>query len=116
MNIKKIFVNIMFYSWVLLYFSNSVLAGTGTGIDLDDSVIKTLTEITSILLLVGAAICIGKCIHIGILYTLSSAVDKSNAKQAMLPWLIGTFVCFGAATIGSFVINTLKIDRDVLEY
>ena len=72
----------------------------------------TLTDLTSILLLIGTAVCIGKVIHIGILYLTSTAMDKSTAKQAILPWLLGTIICFGASTIGSAIIN---IFQDALE-
>ena len=70
-----------------------------------EDVVITLTKVTRILLIIGSAVCIGKIIHIGILFVTSSAVDKSNAKQALFPWLIGAFICFGAATIGSAIIN-----------
>ena len=53
------------------------------------------------------------------MYVMSSANEKSNAKMALIPWLIGTIVCFGAATIGKFVINLISggnINKDVLEY
>lgn len=115
---KKLIVNIAFYTLVLMNFCSTVLAGapTGAAITLGPSVEATLIEITQIMLIVGAGVCIGKVIHIGILYVTSSAAEKSNAKMAVLPWLIGTFVCFGAATIGKFVINLLKVPGNVLEY
>ena len=81
-----------------------------------DEILSPLVRITQILLLVGAGVCVGKLLHIGILFITSSAADKSNAKMAMLPWLIGTFVCFGASTIGSFVIKVLSVQKDVLSY
>ena len=113
---KKIIVNITFYTAVLLNFSTTVFANS---VKLDQSVIDTLTEVTRILLLIGGAICIGKVIHIGIMYVTSSAADKSNAKMAIMPWLIGTFVCFGAATIGGFIIDVIGgnyRNKPVLEY
>ena len=63
----------------------------------------------------AGAICVGKIIHIGILYMTSSAVDKSNAKAALIPWVIGTIVCFGASWIGPFFVNMFKITGDVLD-
>lgn len=114
MNKKKIFSNFAFYTWFFLNFGTNVLAGS-----VDSSVTGTLTEITQIILIIGAGVCIGKCIQIGIMYVMSSANEKSNAKMAMIPWIIGTIVCFGAATIGKFIINTIggsNIDRPVLDY
>ena len=46
----------------------------------------------------------------------SSAVEKSNAKAAVLPWIVGTIVCFGAGWIGPMIINMFKIGVDVLDY
>ena len=46
----------------------------------------------------------------------SSAVEKSNAKAAVLPWIVGTIVCFGAGWIGPMIINMFKIGGDVLDY
>lgn len=112
MNKKKIFSNFAFYTWFFLNFGTSVLAS-------DADVNQTLTRITNIILIIGAGVCIGKCIQIGIMYVMSSANEKSNAKMALIPWLIGTIVCFGAATIGKFVINLISggnIDKDVLTY
>lgn len=112
MNKKKIFSNFAFYTWFFLNFGTSVLAS-------NTDVNQTLTKITSIILIIGAGVCIGKCIQIGIMYVMSSANEKSNAKMALIPWLIGTIVCFGAATIGKFVINLISggnINKDVLEY
>ena len=113
---KNLFVNILFYSLVVLNFGSKVFAGD---IALDGAVTDTLSTITRILFIVGAGVCVFKCIQIGIMYTISSAADKSNAKSAILPWIIGTFVCFGAATIGNFIIDliggSLK-DKPVLNY
>lgn len=115
---KKISVNMILNFIInlaiLLNFGSMVFAAE---VELDDGVTKTLQEITQILLIIGGGVCVGKIIHIGILYVTSSAVDKSNAKMAFIPWIIGTFVCFGAAWIGKFVINVLRVDKNnVLDY
>ena len=90
---------------VVLGMTNATFASDGGGAVIPDDVIKTLTTITSILLLVASAVCIGKIIHIGIMFVTSSAVEKSKAKEALFPWILGTIVCFGAATIGSAIVN-----------
>ena len=46
----------------------------------------------------------------------SSAVEKSQAKTALVPWLVGTVVAFGASWIGPAIINLLKIDKGPLDY
>ena len=81
----------------------------------EDTVTEILTNILTILLGLGGAICVAKLLHIGILYMTSSAVDKSNAKAAVFPWIVGTIVCFGAGWIGPMIINLFKIDGNVLD-
>ena len=112
-NIKKL-ITIIFNSFLMLFYSSVVF-----GVTVPPEVKTTLENITKILLLIATAVCIGKVIHIGILYLTSTAFEKTQAKQAILPWLIGTIICFGAATIGSAIINVfLKsgLPNDVLSY
>lgn len=112
----KILTNAVFYIVTFLSFGNIVLADSE--IATDGTITKTLTDVTKIILIIGAAVCVGKCIQIGIMYTMSSANEKSNAKMALIPWVIGAIVCFGAATIGGAVINIIGDDMpdNVLEY
>lgn len=95
-------INIIFNTLLILSFAGMVLA---SDVMVPEEVETTLQNITKILLLIGTAVCIGKVIHIGILYLTSTAMEKSMAKQAVLPWIIGTIVCFGAATIGGAIIE-----------
>lgn len=116
MNKKRILSNLVYYTLFFLNFGIKVFASGG---EVDAEVSGVLGEITQVILIVGAAVCIGKCIQIGIMYTLSSANEKSNAKMALVPWVIGTIVCFGAATIGRFFINLIGGEfqnKDVLQY
>lgn len=106
-NILTILINVFtFYICI-----NSIVYATG-GMN---TVNKILTDILKVLLGLGGAVCVGKLIHIGILYMTSSAVDKSNAKAAVFPWIVGTIVCFGADWIGPMIINLFKINGDVLD-
>ena len=106
---KSKLINLYFNTLFLLLFCTSTVfaggEGTGTGVTVPDDVVTTLTGITEILLLIGTAVCVGKLIHIGILYLTSTAIEKSNAKQALFPWILGTIICFGAATIGGAIIK-----------
>ena len=101
---KARLITFVFNVCVILMATNIVLAGGGT-IDIPSEVEHTLTKITSILLLIASAVCIGKIIHIGLKFVTASAVEKSQAKEALMPWIIGTIVCFGSATIGSAIIK-----------
>ena len=113
MKLKRFFFNFLCnIALVFTCFSNVAFAA----VTLDPSVTSILTEVTQVLLVVAGGACVAKMIHIGILYVSSAAADKSNAKTALLPWLIGTFICFGAATIGPAVIGIFKVDKSVLEY
>ena len=98
-NISNMLLQLFFF----LSFTNVVFANGEVAVPED--VITTLTNITRLLLLVGSAVCIGKIIHIGIMFVTSSAMEKSKAKEAVLPWIIGTIVCFGAATIGGAIVD-----------
>ena len=71
----------------------------------DGGVAGTLRKIASYLLWIGAAVCIGKLVHIGIMYIMSSAEGKSSAKSAFLPWLIGAILLSSFAAIGGGIIK-----------
>lgn len=88
---------------ICVCLNNVAWATNGT-----ETVNKILSEILTVMLGLGGAVCVGKLIHIGILYMTSSAVEKSNAKSAVLPWIIGTIVCFGASWIGPLIISLVK--------
>ena len=98
-----VLINIIFNGLLILSFTSSIVFADDVMVP--EEVETTLQNITKILLLIGTAVCIGKVIHIGILYLTSTAMEKSMAKQAVLPWIIGTIVCFGAATIGGAIIE-----------
>lgn len=111
-NLNRLLSNIMTLVMLIMMFMNTYVYATG-----NDTVDTVLKEVTEVLLTIAGLACVGKIIHIGILYMTSSAVDKSNAKSAIMPWLIGTIVCFGAAWIGGTIINTLRVDKNnVLDY
>ena len=112
---KKNIVATIFNIFLLLFYATNIAYAD---ITVPGEVQERLVEITRILLLIGTAVCIGKLIHIGILYVTSTAAERSNAKQAVLPWIIGTVVCFGAATIGEWIINLFLglLPNKVLDY
>ena len=93
--------------------------GASTNVQVPQEVVDTLKTITKLLLLIGSAVCIGKLIQIGIMFLTASAVEKSHAKEAALPWLVGTIVCFGAATIGGAIVKIFTesaLPSSVLSY
>ena len=112
---NKKLITAFFNILLLTFYSTTVF-----GVVIPSDVEETLTKVTRILLLLGTAVCIGKIIHIGVLYLTATAMEKSQAKQAILPWIIGTVICFGAATIGGAIIKIFTegniLPSDVLSY
>lgn len=56
---------------------------------------------------IGMIISVIVGIILGIIYMMSSAIEKAKVKESLMPYLIGTFVIFGAFGIWKIVINTL---------
>lgn len=47
-------------------------------------------------------------IIIGIQFMVASAEDKAKVKEALVPYVIGCIVIFGAFTIWSTVVNIMQ--------
>ena len=116
MNTKKknnqFIANFITYSVLFSTFVNQYVYAVDNGGTVD----KILIEVTQVLLVLAGLVCLGKLIQIGIMYMTSSAVEKSNAKSALMPWLVGTIVAFGASWIGPAIINIIKVDKGPLDY
>lgn len=113
-NANKVFSALLTFVLMLtMFLPNSVLAGVDNG-----EVDKVLKEVVEILLSIAGCVCLGKFIHIGIIFLTAGAAEKSNAKMALVPWLVGTIVCFGASWIGGTIISIIGsgMDGDVLKY
>lgn len=105
-----------FLTFILLlamFLPTSVFALDGGG-----EVDTVLTEVVNILLIIAGCVCLGKLIHIGILFLTAGAAEKSNAKMALIPWIVGTIVCFGASWVGGTIIQLIgsNMNGDVLGY
>lgn len=113
--LNKFLSNLLTFTMIM-----AVLLPTGVfaGVDNGGAVDTILTEVVQILLTVAGCVCLGKLIHIGIIFLTAGAAEKSNAKMALVPWLVGTVVCFGASWIGGTIINIIGsgMDGDVLGY
>ena len=100
-------------SFIITLVASTVYAESGGTVSIE----SVLKEVAGYLLWIGAAVCVGKLMQIGIMYITSSAEGKSNAKSAFLPWLVGAIILSAFATIGTAVIDIfgeLK-DKDVLD-
>lgn len=107
---NQILMNFITYTFMFSAFLNQIVYAAKK----TDPVYDILTEVASVLLVIGGLVCIGKLVQIGIMYMMTSVDQKSQAKTAILPWLVGTIVCFGAAWIGRGIIKMMKVDGDVL--
>ena len=109
---NRIISDILTFSLLFSMFVNTVAFGAE-----EDPVTRILLDVTQVLLTIAGLVCMGKLLQIGIMYMTKSIEEKSNAKTAVLPWLIGTIVCFGAGWIGRGIIKILDPGKeDVLSY
>ena len=99
-----------------LFLLNKTYATSVTGNGITSELSTTLGEIISILFWIACFACTLKILHIGILYMTTSVEGKSKAKGALLPWLIGAFICVTFATIGPAIMDLFYTGKNVLEY
>lgn len=100
---NKILINFITYSLLFFTFTNQCVFAAE-----DDTVFKILEEVAQVLFVIAGLLCLGKLIQIGIMYMTSSAVEKSQAKTALVPWLAGTVIAFGASVIGPAIIKLIS--------
>lgn len=105
------------FSANMLIFAPVALAD---GMDFGDpetpgTLANTIGQIVGILGWIAVAVCVFKVIQIGILF-VTSAGGKSKAKEAILPWLIGVFICATFATLGPLIIDLFDTGMNVFEY
>ena len=121
MNIKKIVINILIILLinVILLPNSYVLASdiieSGSdflekGGDINDVINQEVLKNTSnytfkVLLSIGICITVIVGAILGFQFILGSAEGKAKVSEALIPYIIGCFIIFGAFTIWSIVIN-----------
>lgn len=61
--------------------------------------------ISGILLTIAVAVTFISIAVMGVNFAIQTVEDKAKIKEAMVPWLIGVLISFGAYGIWQFVIN-----------
>ena len=67
---------------------------------------KASASIYNVLSSIGMIISVIVGIALGITFMMASADDKAKVKEALVPYIIGCIVIFGAFTIWKIVVNT----------
>lgn len=118
--IRKIFASLGVSMPCLLMtarvYASSVATGNVSIAGMDAELTKTISEIIGILFWIACVACTLKIIHIGILYMTTGVEGKSKAKGAMLPWVIGVFICATFATLGPAIMDLFYTNKNVLDY
>lgn len=72
--------------------------------------------ILGLITMVGTVISVVTLSLIGLKFMLGSVEDKANYNQALLPWVIGAIILFGASTIPSIVYNVINSSVTSTDY
>ena len=83
---------------------------TGDGEEvLDDSEIQSTTSVIfNSLLTIGIVLTVIIGIILGIKFMIASAEDKAEIKKALIPYILGCVLIFGAFTIWKLVVSILN--------
>lgn len=128
-HIKKISIIIIIFLLIGLVFSNYSHASEISNIVSDaddflgkgDPIANTINEaqlkktsnfMYKLLLAVGIIVMFVAGTMIGIQFMISSAEDKAKVKEALVPYIVGCLVIFGAFTIWSIAVN---IGQDMVD-
>lgn len=105
--IVSIFPNKSSASWVddAINFLN---AGGGTSTVNDVKLKEASNSIYNLLSSIGMIVCVIVGIILGITFMMASAEDKAKVKEALIPYIVGCIVVFGAFGIWKIVINTFN--------
>lgn len=86
-----------------------ISAGRGSGVSIDSNKLKsTSSTVVNILTVVGMIIAIIMAAVLGIQFMLGSVEEKAKVKDALIPFVIGCVVIFGAFGIWKIFINIMN--------
>ena len=85
------------------------MLGESVSNTIDESQLKeTSNFIFKLLMAIGIVVMLLVGTIIGIQFMVASAEDKAKVKEALIPYVIGCGVIFGAFTIWSIAVNLLQ--------
>lgn len=106
--ITSVFPNKVLASWAL-DADNFLKASEGESIGIDkDRLNKPVSEIYNVLTSIGMIVSVIVGLILGITFMMASADDKAKVKEALVPYVVGCVVIFGAFGIWKIVINTFN--------
>ncbi len=74
----------------------------------DPTVEEIIMSISKVIAGIALAISILKLMQIGYMFMIQPATKKSNAKESLIPWLVGVFICSFWLTLGQWFIDLFK--------
>ena len=73
---------------------------------INEGELKTISDtVSGVLLTIAVAVTAISITAMGITFAIQTVEDKAKVKEAMVPWLIGVLISFGAYGIWKFVMN-----------
>lgn len=87
---------------------NFIESGGGTATVNNDKLKNASNSIYNLLSSIGMIISVVVGIVLGITFMMASAEDKAKVKEALIPYIVGCVVVFGAFGIWKIVINTFS--------
>ena len=106
--ILSVFPNKVFADWVS-DAESFLKASEGQEIGIDEKKLnEASSDIYNTLTSVGMIISVIVGIILGINFMMASAEDKAKVKEALIPYLVGCIVIFGAFGIWKIVVNTFN--------
>lgn len=87
---------------------NFLDAGGGTATVNDVELKNASDSIYNLLSSIGMIVSVIVGIILGITFMMASAEDKAKVKEALIPYIVGCIVVFGAFGIWKIVINTFN--------
>lgn len=86
-----------------------VSAGSSTGVGIDSDKLKsTSSTVVNILVVVGMIVAVIMASVLGIQFMIGSVEEKAKIKDALIPFVIGCVVIFGAFGIWKIFISILN--------